>query len=225
MSMLQIKANVTGGSVTVHGYRYFYYLANELACMALKDPCDQNAFRYAVGTVIMSFTAIETCFNHLLFSDPLRRLHNGMSDALRERLDRMNLGEKIEFSLRFQPGTKPHLLKTDREPYQSFDLLRQLRNLLVHYVPEEELVWSTTGADIEEKKLEKSLRAKFKFMGRKDVPSGDLTKAFLYRIVNRHCSRWAFESIAPFITSLCKALGIAPIHLSTEWKLDAADPK
>ncbi len=133
-----MKAILSSGSTIVHQYRYFYYLANELAFMALKEKYEQNTFRYAVGTVIMSYTTIETYFNHLLFSEeyPVHCIHEGMSDELKGKVERMSFPEKIEFTIRFYPDAKPDTLKTNQEPYQSFDLLRQMRNFLVHYVPE-----------------------------------------------------------------------------------------
>ncbi len=217
-----MKAKISAGWVVVHQYRYFYYLANELAFMAGKEKYDANAFRYAVGTVIMSFTTIETYFNHLLFSEeyPLHSIHKGMSNELLGKIERMSLPEKIEFALRFCPDAKPDLLRIDREPYQSFDLLRQLRNLLIHYIPKQELVWSVTGEHIDNvEKLEKGLSGKFPFLPPDQIQPGDSTKAFLYRVFNRACAKWSFERTAPFISALSEAFQIPYTPLRVEWDL------
>jgi len=220
-----MEAKITAGWVKVHQYRYFYYLANELAYMALKGQDEQNAFRYAVGTVILSYTTVETYFNHVLFSEeyPLHRIHKGMSDELLNKVERMSLPEKIEFALRFSPDAKPELLKIDREPYQSFDLLRQMRNLLVHYIPKQELVWSETGEHVDSvEKLEKRLTGKFPFLPPDQIQLGDSTKAFLYRVFNRDCAKWSFERVATFISALSKAFKIQYTPLRIEWKLNKA---
>lgn len=218
-----MEARLAAGSVIVHQYRYFYFLANELAYKALKDRHDVNAFRYAVGTVIMSYTTIETYFNHIFFSEeyPLRKLHEGMSDELIKRIERMSLPEKIEFALRFHPNAQGELLNRSREPYQSFDLIRQMRNLLVHYVPERELVWSESGEHIDNvKKLEKKLSGKFPFLSPADIKPGDLTKSFLDRVFNRHCAKWSFRRVAPFIDALSKTFQIDASPLEIHWNLN-----
>jgi len=215
-------AKLTAGWVTVHQYRYFYYLANELAYLALKDGHENDAFRHAAGTVVMSYTTLEALFNHLLFSDgsPLKHLHDGMSTTLRNRVERISLPEKIELALRFHPEARPDQLKPDREPYQSFDLLRQLRNLLIHYVPERELVWSASGEHTRTvQKLERALLGRFEFIQPSEIQPSDFTKAFVKRIFNRNCARWAFERVAPFIDSLCESLQLLPIKLDVVWNL------
>lgn len=221
--MVNMKARLTGGSVIVHQYRYFYFLANELAYKALNDKHDVNTFRYAVGTVIMSYTTIETYFNHIFFSEeyPLRKLHEGMSDELLTRIERMSLSEKIEFALRFHPTAKAELLNRSKDLYQSFDLVRQMRNLLVHYVPERELVWSESGEHIDKiKKLEKKLSGKFAFLSPADIRPGDLTKSFLNRVFNRQCAKWSFERVAPFIDALSEAFEIKASPLEIHWNLN-----
>jgi hypothetical protein len=227
MQEKEIKVEIIANSVIVHQYRYFYYLANELAFMAGKDKFDQNIFRYAVGTVIMSYTTIETYFNHLLFSEkyPLRRIHEGMSDELLGKIERMSLPEKIEFAVRFYPDAKQELLKIGWEPYQSFDLLRQMRNLLVHYIPKQELVWSVTGEHIDNiEKLEKRLTGKFSFLPSNQIHPGDSTKAFLYRIFNRECAKWSFERVAPFISALSETFQIPHTPLRVVWDFKHGGP-
>ena len=48
-----MNAKVSAGWSTVHQYIHFYYLANELAYMALKQDRDHTACGYATGTVIL----------------------------------------------------------------------------------------------------------------------------------------------------------------------------
>jgi hypothetical protein len=220
---MTIKARITTATVIVHQYRYFYFLANELAHKAMIDKHDMNAFRYSVGTIIMSYTTIETYFNHLLFSEEyaLRELHEGMTDELKTRIEKMSLPEKIEFALRFHSNTHSAFLNRGHEPYQSFDLLRQLRNLLVHYVPERETVWSESGEHLDNiKKLEKKLRGRFTFMSHKEIEHGDMTKTFLYRLFNRECAKWAFECVEPFVEALSKSFQVQAVRLEKHWNFN-----
>ena len=95
-----------------------------------------------------------------------------MSAELLGKFERMSLSARIELTLRFYPDAQPELLRTDQEPYQSFDLLRQIRNFLVHYVPERELVWSSTGEHIANmKNLEKRLTGKYALPSLEESPN------------------------------------------------------
>ena len=112
-------------------------------------------------------------------------------------------------------------LNRGREPYQSFDLLRKMRNSIVHYVPEKELVWAESGEQIKNvKQLEKKLVGKFPFMSPSDIAPGDSTKSFLDRVFNRHCAKWSFERVAPFIDALSKTFQIETSPLQQYWSLD-----
>lgn len=212
-----------GGSVIVHQYRFFYFLANELAYKALKDKHEINAHRYAVGAVIMSYTTIETYFNHIFFSReyPLQNLHNNMSDELLKKIERMSLPEKIEFALRFHPTVNSELLNRNKEPYQSFDLVRRMRNFLIHYVPEEEFfLTENQGEQYKVSNLERKLFRKFPFLSPADIRPDDFTNDFLKRVFNRHCAKWSFERVAPFVDALSKAFEIESSYLETHWNLN-----
>ena len=65
-------------STIVHNYRFFYFLANELAYLARQaaeqyksDPekhTPLNEYRYSIASVIFSFTFVEGYINHLMYS-------------------------------------------------------------------------------------------------------------------------------------------------------------
>lgn len=217
-----MKVELSSGSVVIHQYRYFYSLANELAYLALKAKQEHDAYCYTVGAVIMSYTTIETYFSHLLFSDkyPLHAIHKEMSKKILSKFGRMSLPEKINFMLGSYQNAKLEFLKSNQEPFYSFDLLRQMRNLLVHYAPETELVWSVTGEHIDNvSKLEKRLIGKFSFLSADQIKPGDFTKVSLFRIFNRDCAKWSFEQVDPFISALSQAFQVSKTLLEKRWDL------
>jgi hypothetical protein len=212
-------ARWTASSTTVHQYRFFFYLANELTVFAQRAPAPIDAFRYAVGAVIMSHTAIETYVTHLLFADeyPVQReLLAGMSDDLLGKVERMAVHEKIELGLRFYRAAQPQHLKPDREPFQSFRLLQQARNFLVHYVPRNELIWSETGEHLlPSNKLEARLRGVFTFPR---AGEGE-PQAFVYRVFNVSCAEWAFGCVVPFVKAVATAFGVPEPRLEPPFPL------
>jgi len=214
------SAVFTGQEVVVHNYRYFYYLANEMAYHSTNEKEAINSFRYAMGTVIFSFTTIEVFVNHVFLSDEYKvsELLTSMSDELKKKIEWLDLREKIEFILMFHPNSKVRKINRGEEPFQSFDLLRELRNFLIHYKPKEEVVYSTKEEYLNQMiKLEKSARSKFKI---NDATSGDpIGQAFVYRCFNKDCALWAFDQVQPFLDWLCDALDINRHTLKKEWQL------
>lgn len=172
-----------------------------------------------MGAVIFSYTTIETFVNHVLRS-PREQLHDelfsALSDGLNEKIERFSLSEKIEFAVRFYPNSKIKQLNKGEEPFQSFELLRQLRNFLVHYVPKMEVVYSDDAAYLEQiTRLEKSAHTKFEF----EANIGNARRSFVYRCFNKNCALWAFNSVQPFIDWLCDSLDISRPELTRYWDL------
>ncbi|MFN2454037.1 MAG: hypothetical protein ABR577_07430 [Pyrinomonadaceae bacterium] len=214
-----ISMIISQQSTIVHNYRYFYYLANELTHLALEDEDKNgiNAFRYAMGVVIFSYTTIETFTNHIFHSKnyKINELFSSLSDELNEKIERFSLNEKIEFAFKFYPDSKIKELNKGEEPFQSFDILRQLRNFLIHYIPKEEVVHSDNKKYLDQlTKLEKKARSKFKI---EDLASSKM--AFVYRCFNKDCALWAFNLVQPFLNWLCDSLNIDRHELKIYWDL------
>jgi hypothetical protein len=202
---------------TVHNYRFFYYLANELAYSALQDKDWINAFRYSMGVVIFSYTTIEVFINHISHSKGYKthELFSSMSNELKYKVERFSLNEKVEFAFKFSPDAKVRDLDKGEEPFQSFDIMRQLRNFLIHYIPNEEVIQSDNRIYLEQlTKLE--LRANSKFAVDDLATSG---RAFVYRCFNKHCALWAFNVVQPFLDWFCDNLNIERPKLEVFWDL------
>jgi hypothetical protein len=213
----QISVVFSEERTIVHNYRFFYYLANELAYLAVQDKDGVNAFRYTMGVVIFSYTTIEAFINHIFHSDEYKtnELFSSLSDDLKEKIERFSLTEKIEFVFRFYADSKLKELKKGEEPFQSFDVLRQLRNFLIHYIPQEEVVRSDSKEYLEQiTKLERKVKGKFNV---EDLAVSKM--AFVYRCFNKDCALWAFNVVQPFLDWLCDNLNIEKHTLNRYWEL------
>lgn len=203
----------------VHNYRYFYYLANEEAYRAIsaKNEIPDTA-RYAMGTVIFSFTTIETFISHILQSTGFP-IYNKLSEEQKRKIAKARVTERIKYAFQFYPDSKVKELKKDQEPFHSFDTLRQLRNFLIHYTPTKEIISSDDPAYLKQLiSLEKKAHSKFEF---EDLAS--LQMAFVYRCFNKNCALWAFELVQPFIDWLCDSLNIDRQKLTRHWDLSPKD--
>jgi len=218
-----MRAKFTSTRIIYRQYPSFYFLANEMAQRAWLCTERRDTSRYCTGALVLSYTCIETFANHMLFSDEyaVHRVFKDMSKELSERMERMSLSEKIEVAIRFHPDANPTSFKPGSEPFQTFDLLRQLSNYLVHYLPEWELVWSDTDAHIKEaKKLEKRIGGRFKHMRIDEVTELSDAPTFVDRVFNQHCARWAFESVQPILDGISRALDVPEARLPIHWQFD-----
>jgi hypothetical protein len=200
-------------STVVNNYRYFYYLANELLSMAQNNKDTINQFRYSMAVVIFSYSAIE---NFILYSiyEPRGKVSNyfeNMSNDLKQKLDRLPIMERLELLFHFKDNVNESFNR-GKEPLQSFNLLRQLRNFLIHYKPFTEVVFSSIDEiQAEETKLEKMLKGKFEF--------NHDESAFVYKCITQDCAKWAFELIDDFYDWYCEELEIPRHNLKKHWEI------
>ena len=164
-----LHVEVTGHRTVVHNYRFFYYLANEMAYRAQKvaeqeDAVALDEYRYSIASVIFSFTYVEGYVNHLMYApdSTVQDLFSGMSKKLRQGLEYLPLTERIEYLAFHHPRSKNANLNRGREPYQSFILLTKLRHFLIHYKPEEEVTLASSK-DYQKafEKLERQVTGRF----------------------------------------------------------------
>jgi hypothetical protein len=214
----ELVGEVIHRSTVVHNYRFFHYLANEMAHLAQKEAGSEdeslNEYRYAVAAVVFSFTTIEAFFNHITHSKGYQpnSVFANMSSALRGKLERLSLPDKIEYAVLNYPDSTVSRLERGKEPFQSFDILRHLRNLSIHYVPEEEIL-SPSIEGYEVHKLEKMVQGRFAFNPKTEGA------ATVYRCFSSSCAKWSFELSQEFIDWLCDALSIAKPNLEVYWPL------
>ena len=171
--------------------------------------------RDSIATVIFSYTYIETYFYDLMNTSDIQDLFNAMSDRLRDRLlERSPLDEQIEYVILHYTGSKISKLNRGEEPYQSFRLLADLRNSLIHYKPKEEVVSPTSeGYRKAYKQLENRITGRFAI---EDKPH----LGFVYRCFTSDCARWAFGFSCEFTDWLSETLSIEKHHLPVLWPLD-----
>ena len=230
-----------GPSATiVHNYRYFYYLANEMAYLAREkseqyrsDPekhTPLNEYRYCMATVIFAFTYADAYVNHLVHSpdSPVAELFGEMSPNLRRGIDKLSLPEKLEYIVLHHPDSKVSKLDRSREPFQSFELLKQLRNFLVHYKPRLEITDFISKEHYEKEaiNLEHKVSGKFAFnealaFKEESVERNSFThaSAFVYRCFSKDCARWSFEVGRDFVNWISETLSIEGPSPDDLWAL------
>jgi hypothetical protein len=217
----QVYAEITGQSTIVHNYRYFYYLANEMAYFAHQeaernDDTPLNEYRYSIASVIFSFTFVDGYFSHLMHSpnSPVHQVFDAMNVDEKDEIERLRLSEKVEYVILHYPESKASKLDKGSEPFQSFDLVRQLRNLLIHYKPTMEVKWSSS-ADYkrEVRKLERQVAKKFAFNARMQ------NQAFVYRCFSEDCAKWSLVVSRDFVNWLSESLSIRKPILEEHWPL------
>ena len=173
-----------------------------------------NSVRYSCATVIMSFTTIETYVNHHIHkrNGVLATAYDEMSSSLQGRFENMGLTEKLELALLLcNPKLK---FRRDGEPIQSLEILKQLRNYLIHNMPVEEITFNEVRSiEDYETKLAKKLKGKFKF-------NEDNSSAFLYRCLSPACARWAIDYVDDFLDWFSDAFQITRIPLERHWNID-----
>src|SRR5215208_4666993 len=197
-------------STVIHNYRYFYYLANEMAYLSQRESEREDAvpldeYRYSIASVIFSFTYVEGYVQHIMYApdSPIQSLFNGMSGRLKQRLERLSLPERIEYLAFHHPQSRVASPDRNQDPYHSFILLTELRNFLIHYKPKEEVTLSSEE-DYRRafQSLENRVRGHFDFNERLSE------EGFLYRCFSKDCARWAFKVSYEFTDWLCAALSI-----------------
>jgi len=208
-------------STVIHNYRFFHFLANEMAHLAQRaanrdEAAALDEYRYSIASVIFSFTYVEGFVSHLMYApnSPVQDLFSDMSKGLKQRLERLSLPERIEYLAFHHPRSKTANPDRSRKPYRSFILLTELRNFLIHYKPKEEV---TLSSEKDYRKafenFENRVRGNFDFNER--MPE----EGFLYRCYSADCARWAFKVSSEFTDWLCDILSIEKPVRRTYWPL------
>ena len=171
---------------------------------------------YAMGAVLTSFAFLEASFNELLASADEDQLElgggrGGLTDTERAALVglRQAWGDRGP-SLLERAQLVLHLLRRtpfDRgvEPFQSADVLRRLRNTLVHYRPE----WRAVGAGRGDDKITKDLAnlsiAPHPFA----TPAHQL---FPDLCLGHSLASWAWKNSLAFTDDFFTRVGVQPVY-------------
>lgn len=170
---------------------------------------------YSTSAVISSYAALESYINELYqdtyeeHEEHIKELNKADLQKIKELLElgfldksKFTTLDKYDYFLKFNGR---NVFDKGTEPYQSVELLRILRNQIVHYVPEWIIHKGNQDIPTKEKhKIEKLLESKFKpfqlegFKGNNFYPD----KCF-----GHGCAEWSVMSVVNFVSEFCNKLG------------------
>lgn len=172
---------------------------------------------YAITSFISSFSAVETNINEFIksiedrdvesavteFDDShFRNIKEFLSAYSRDFYKDLSTLDKYQLIL-VNCNIEP--FNTGREPYQSINTVRKLRNYFVHHEPrwvdaeEDELPDSNLGRELKTKNFE-------------EVPyiDGDSRPYFPDRCLSYGCAKWVLKSSLKFINEFYNKIGTNP---------------
>jgi hypothetical protein len=164
---------------------------------------------YVSGAVFAALSFLEATINELFWAvrennEAVKVLSIEVIEALKsiteENLGRIYILERFQVALAL---ARKQLFDRGKTPYQDVNLLRVLRNALIHYVPE----W----VGDEPQKLEKILESKFSL----SPFHGSASLFFPHRCLSHGCAKWAVESSLKFVNDFCKKVGLTPKYDSS----------
>jgi len=169
---------------------------------------------YVTGCIFSAFSFLEATINEL-FSDTaenpdgFKELDKQIRDLMaymwkRKILPRSRTLEKYQIALIL---AQKKTFDKKIVPYKDVDLLRELRNALVHYEPE----WITTILEpepeaITTQKLEKLLSGKFPL----NPMMGENESFFPKRCLGHGCAKWAVNVSVKFVDDFFEKMGLTP---------------
>lgn len=161
-----------------------------------KDAIEAERFGCISGAIVMSWCLVEAVlyeFTHLWSRDhrsPLNDTHQqiiwtivreGLAARSASALEQFNMYLRIIGAEQFDTG---------KEPYQRANLVRELRNRIVHPVPESFLEFDKDDSVVDEQKLVRKLRPQLGLRKGATFPKDVLTPA---------TAEWALESVIQFL--------------------------
>jgi len=156
---------------------------------------------YVTASIMLSWSFIEATINELYWATKHIGSFKGLSSEAVKAL--ATISEDTKTLDRYQIAlalAKKNLYRTDHPPYQDVNLLRLLRNKLIHYEPE----W-VSG---EPQKIEKQLKGKFVLNPFVEKVKG--SPFFPFKCLSHGCSEWAIKSALLFVDDFNSRLGVEP---------------
>ncbi len=165
---------------------------------------------YIYGAIILSYTSLEATLNEILHLEALKP-NSPLSEAERkvfytivneglEARGRTNTLERYNLLLRIMNKQE---MEEDSAPYQAANLVRLLRNKLIHPIPGRVVTLSETN-DFDystQQDIVKKLRSHLKLGEEATFPSDVLTRV---------CASWAVNSCEAFLHKFVVSSGINP---------------
>lgn len=214
---IDFSANAEEGNLTkrIKGYKFAFELLNSANLMINLlnelDESEDNFWKnktYVYSAIILSYSMLEAIYNEIIHIYAIERRSslNNEDKKLIYIIGKEGLKSKdnthvlSQFNLFLRIIGKPEL-KEDEEPYQSANLVRKLRNMIVHPVPGM-VVTYTDQNDFnysEQQKIVKQLKSKLNLDNNAIFPDSILTK---------DCASWVFQSCVKFLSEFVKVSGI-----------------
>lgn len=207
------------------GYRFAFELKNAARVMANKAHAiaDEDSFElraFVTGAIILAWSSLDAALNEFILVnavEPKSPLSDGEkaiikaigSEDLRPR-GRPQTLELFNVMLRL---LKKQPLAEGEQPYQSANLVRYLRNMLIHPEPGWVVTFSENPKEnlSEQQEIVKQLRSHLRL---------DSNATFPADILNSKCADWAVRSCESFLREFVKRSGVSPGFLTEDvWKV------
>jgi hypothetical protein len=197
------------------GFRFAFELRNAARLMANKARAvaDKDGFElraFVMAAVILAWSSLDAALNEFILlnatepksplSDVEKAIINAIrSEGLRPR-ERQHTLQLFNMILRLMK--KPQLAE-NKQPYQSANCVRFLRNMLVHPEPGSVVTFSENPNEnlSEQQKIVKQLRSHLKL---------DRDATFPRDILNSRCADWAVAACETFLDEFVKRSGVSP---------------
>ena len=137
---------------------------------------EQEETKYCIGAVIFSWSFLEAYINNFI-NNKLYRFKTDMDGNDYLQLPTI---QKYRFISKIISGKT---FSKEKEPFNSFLLLKRIRNKLVHYEAKMEEI----GEYVKPKKIEKQCQEKFKIKEKKSMD-------VLRKILTRECAEWVIKT-------------------------------
>ncbi len=184
---------------------------------------------YVNSAVILSVASLESKINEFIYNikdgcapkelqNPLYIKSNETISSILDMesniFERLSLLDKYEFAFSIYNISS---FEKGRKPYQDVKLLINLRNSLIHYYPEYQLVGEEKHPEHEQHKFEKQLKEKFAI---NPFYADTGNPYYPDKCIGYGCAEWAVKSSIAFIDEFDKKFGIKPISELLGDKLD-----
>lgn len=201
----------------------------------------RNHVSYVPGAIMSSVAFLEATINELFSTATDSSFGVGLPAEYTKRLaavwklehirQRVSIIEKYQLALELCDEL---LFESGLQPFQDTKLLIQLRNALVHYVPEPVVTAPLPSGDIPLQALERKLRGKFALspfaltmtigIGKVgEAPELTRHKAVFFPdlCLGHGCAKWAVNTSLKFADEFCSTLGWEPPYAYVRSNVDA----
>ena len=196
-------------------FRFAFELRNAARVMANKARAvdDEDSFElraFVMAAVILAWSSLDAALNEFILlnategESPLSDVEKAIINAIRsEKLrtrERQHTLQLFNMMLRL---LKKSQLAENEQPYQSANLVRHLRNMLVHPKPGWVVTFSENPKEnlSEQQQIVKQLRSHLRL---------DRNATFPNDILNSKCAAWAVSSCESFLREFVKRSEVSP---------------